>query len=125
MDPADLSLLTSGFSRVLVGLGILLTQGVSGEGGAMIGDSGGPEMIPAATCWISLSHLSHRFMFTGGLSDSGVVMGLPGAGRDLLVRGSIMAEVPTSRVDTFSPTLASLVLVSAWVMVLLRSTWRV
>ena len=112
---------------MLVGRGILETQGVSGEGGAMTGDLGGPEMMPAATWWISLSHLSHRLRLTGGLlSDSGVASGLPGAGRDLLVRGRIMAEVPTSLVATFSPTLASLVgvLASAWVMVslCLRST---
>ena len=51
MEVADLSLLTSGFSSGGQGRGILDTQGVSGEGGAMMGDgdSGGPEMMPAAT----------------------------------------------------------------------------
>ena len=77
VEVADLSLLTSGFSMGQ-GRGILETQGVSGEGGAITGERGGPAMMPAATCWMSLSHLSHRFRLTAGLSVSGVERGLPG-----------------------------------------------
>lgn len=54
----------------------------------------GPAIIPSATCLISLQHLSHKFRFTGGLSVSGVVRGLPA--NDGLVseaRGKIIAEV--------------------------------
>merc|ERR1719410_1146031 len=68
--------------------------------------------MPAATLWMSLSHLSQRLRFTGGFSVSGVVSGLPGAGRpevSLPARGRIMAEVPTDLVATFSPTLASFI----------------
>ena len=67
---------------------------------------------------MSFSHLSQRFKFTGGFSDSGVVSGLPG-GNSVLVSGRIMADVPTDLVWTLSPTLASLVgvFVSACVIV--------
>ena len=77
VEVADLSLLTSGFSMGQ-GRGILETQGVSGEGGAMTGERGGPAMMPAATWWMSLSHLSHRLRLTAGFSVSGVESGLPG-----------------------------------------------
>ena len=77
VEVADFSLLTSGFSRGQ-GRGIFETQGVSGDGGAMTGERGGPAMMPAATCWMSLSHLSHRFRLTAGFSVSGVESGLPG-----------------------------------------------
>lgn len=48
VEVAPFSRLTSGFSMGQ-GRGIFETQGVSGEGGHMIGERGGPEMIPAAT----------------------------------------------------------------------------
>ena len=78
VEVADFSLLTSGFSMGGQGRGILDTQGVSGDGGAMTGERGGPAMMPAATCWMSLSHLSHRLRLTAGFSVSGVESGLPG-----------------------------------------------
>ena len=47
VDVADLSLLTSGFSNGGHGRGIFETQGVSGDGGAIIcDDGGGPEIMP-------------------------------------------------------------------------------
>jgi len=67
----------------------------------MIGDftpdvAFGPAMIPSATCLISLQHLSHKFRFTGGLSVSGVVRGLPANdGLVSLPSGKIIAEVDT------------------------------
>lgn len=81
---------------------------MSGDGGAITGDNGGPEIMPSATLWISLSHLSQRFKLTGGFSVSGVDNGLPG-GR-FFESGSIRAEVATDRVSMFSlPTMTSLV----------------
>lgn len=59
------------------GRGILDNQGISEGGGEIIGDNGGPEIIPSAILCISLSHLSHKFKFKGGLSKSGVDKGLP------------------------------------------------
>ena len=103
---ADLSRLTSGFS-IGHGRGIFDTHGISGDGGAIMGDNGGPEIMPSATLCMSLSHLSHRFMLTGGFSVSGVDSGLPG-GR-LFVSGSINADVATVLVSTLSPTLTSFV----------------
>ena len=52
----------------------------------------GPAIMPSATCLISLLHLSHKFRFTGGLSVSGVVRGLP-VNDGLVSKGKIMAEV--------------------------------
>ena len=50
VDVADFSLLTSGGSSGAHGRGILDTQGVSGDGGAIIGDDDeGPDIMPAAT----------------------------------------------------------------------------
>ena len=56
---------------------------------------------------MSLSHLSQRFMLTGGFSVSGVDNGLPG-GRPF-VKGSINADVATVLVSILSPTLTSFV----------------
>ena len=100
VDVAPFSLLTSGFS-IGHGRGIFETHGVSGEGGQITGDRGGPEMMPAATWWMSLSHLSQRFKLRGGrCSISGVERGLPG-GRTLF-SGKIIAEVAVLRVSSFS-----------------------
>ena len=66
-------------------------------------------MIPAATWWMSLSHLSQRFKLKAGrCSISGVERGLPG-GR-VLFSGKISAEVAVLRVSSFSvDTFTSLV----------------
>merc|ERR1719264_49904 len=84
--------------------------------------------MPAATLRMSLSHLSQRLRLTGGLSVSGVVRGLPGAGRpevSLPARGRIMVEVPTDLVVTFSaPTLASFMGVLAWAGVIVSLAGR-
>ena len=108
VDVAPFSRLTSGFS-IGHGRGIFDTHGVSGEGGQITGDKGGPEMIPAATWWMSLSHLSQRFKLKAGrCSISGVERGLPG-GR-VLFSGKISAEVAVLRVSSFSvDTFTSLV----------------
>jgi len=123
VDVAPFNRLTSGFS-IGQGRGILDTQGVSGDGGQITGDwgPGGPEIIPAATWWMSLSHLSHRFRLRGGrFSASGVDKGLPG-GRALLRGRGIKADVEVSFVSSFSvATLTSFVatftFISASVMV--------
>ena len=47
MDEADLSLCTLGFSGTKTGLGILESQGMSGEGGCSFGE--GPSSTPLAT----------------------------------------------------------------------------
>ena len=90
VEVADFNLLTSGFS-IGHGLGIFESHGMSGDGGAITGDKDGPVMMPSATFRMSLSHLSQRLRFTGGLSVSGVDNGLP-SGR-ILLSGSIMADV--------------------------------
>ena len=96
VEVADFNRWTSGFST---GLGILDSQGMSGEGGWCLGVGvGGPAMIPSATCLMSRLHLSHRLRLTGGLSSSGVVKGLPPralAPWSVVVTGRIIAEVET------------------------------
>ena len=52
----------------------------------------GPAIMPSATCLISLLHLSHKLRFTGGLSVSGVVRGLP-PNDGLLSNGKTIADV--------------------------------
>ena len=94
-----------------MGLGILESQGISGEGGAILGVvDEGLHMIPSATLCISFSHLSHRFKETAGFSRSGVEIGLPGGRwRGFLTRGNIIADVDTDFVCKESPTLTSFV----------------
>ena len=100
------------------GRGILESHGMSGEGGAMPGE--GPDIMPWATLWMSLSHLSHRLRLMGGaFSMSGESIGLPGGRAGLAPRGSIIAEVETDFVSHLSPTLTSLVGGGASVMVAL------
>jgi len=110
VEVADFSLCTVGFSGP-TGRGILESQGRSGEGGACNLGEGlllGPAMMPSATFWISLLHLSHNFNLEFGCSVSGVVKGLPWAGRLLLVKARTMADVEAVLVITgLPPILAS------------------
>ena len=109
VDVADFNLCTVGFSGT--GLGIFDNHGKSGEGGAWIlGDGLGPATMPSATCLMSRLHLSQRLSLVVGCSVSGVVKGLPWAGRFLLTNGKTMAEVEAVLVSTaWPPVLASLV----------------
>ena len=122
VDVAPLRRLTSGFSMGQ-GRGILETQGVSGDGGQITGERGGPEMMPAATLWMSLSHLSHRLRLRGGrCSISGVESGLPGG--SVRPSGKTIAEVDVLRVSSFSvDTFTSLVGILAFTSISVMVPW--
>ena len=88
VEVADLSLCTSGFLSGETGRGILESQGMSGEGGASLGEGEGDGR---EVDMMSLSHLSHSFccLLLSSLVPGAPTPSIPGcSGLFLFTRGS-------------------------------------